>query len=64
MNAAQAIAEILKREGVEFIFVTSVEEVLEVALRAPGRGRRASAGGGTIGRQMRAARRARAAPGS
>ena len=52
------------REGVEFIFVTSVEEVLEAALRAPGRGRRARAGGGTIGRQMRAARRARAAPGS
>ncbi len=52
------------RKGVEFIFVDTVEEVLEIALKAPRRGRRAGSGGGTLRRQMRAARRARAAPGS
>ncbi len=50
------------RKGIQFIFVNSVEEVLKAALRAPGRGRRASRGGGTLGRQIRAVRGARAAP--
>jgi ATP-dependent Lon protease len=50
------------RKGVEFIFVNSVEEVLEAALRAPARRLSTTPGAGTIGRQMRAAGRARAAP--